>query len=261
MPGFQESVPFRIPASRSRYDRLGHGTTRVSPVNQIGVPLRAPKWPLSDFSSGSLLQSIKGIPRTIRRSRWLRDWLLRLTWTPSTLCCRLLHVESANAGREWDTMAPSIRGGNEAATRLPDESLMKSCPGDFSAWELPRRGPRIFPRTNFVRVEAEGTMVGDREKKNRFLTWSRPPPRRGLAELEPDDVYSRPGNLYFLPRTGGWSGKNSIFSLLDPSPSVVCHRLNNSLCLPVFPSFLGSQWAGITFCGNILRVLGGSTTK
>lgn len=89
-------------------------------------------------------------------------------------------------------------------------------------------------------------------KKNRFLTCSRPPPSRGLVEVEPDDVYSRPGNLYFLPRTGGWSGKIRFF----PSPSVVCHRLNNSLCLPVFPSFLASQWAGIIHFVEIFQVLG-----
>lgn len=162
---------------------------------------------------------------------------------------RVRHNGALDSRGERGGYSPSRRELNEIVSgRFLRVGASKTRSKNFSENELRSRGSR-------------GTMVGDREKKNRFLTWSRPPPRRGVAELEPDDVYSRPGNLYFLPRTGGWSGKNSIFSLLDPSPSVVCHRLNNSLCLPVFPSFLGSQWAGITFCGNILRVLGGSTTK
>lgn len=59
------------------------------------------------------------------------------------------------------------------------------------------------------------------EKRNRFLTCSRPPPRRGL--VQPDDVYSRPGNLYFLPRTGGWSGKIRFF----PPRSLAERRLSS----------------------------------
>lgn len=66
-------------------------------------------------------------------------------------------------------------------------------------------------------------------KKNRFLTCSRPP-RRGL---EPDDVYytDRVICIFYLA-PGDGAGK---FDFFDPSSSVVCHRLNNSLCLPVFP--------------------------
>lgn len=84
-------------------------------------------------------------------------------------------------------------------------------------------------------------------KKNRFLTRSRSSP---LLVAKTSRTRSCrcpfPGlvpNLYFLRRTGGWGRGNSIFF----RPSVVCHRLNNSLCLPWFlPRFLRTGRTGTT---------------
>lgn len=73
------------------------------------------------------------------------------------------------------------------------------------------------------------------EKKNRSLTRSRRPPRRGV-ERETDDVYSRPANLYFLPRTGGWSGKIQFFSARDQLEDLAERRLSSFKQFPLFAS-------------------------
>ena len=86
-------------------------------------------------------------------------------------------------------------------------------------------------------------------KKNRFLTRSRRSSPLLVAKSSRTRSWRCPftgrvPNLYFLPRTGGWGGKIQFFF---SRPSVVCHRLNNSLCLPWFlPRFLRTGRTGTT---------------